>query len=746
MQKTNEIESLDFIDNYILSSFDFTNSIANNNTDNSNIIKTKMIPISTPSSPTLQLGSYSASIMPKSLTVINNENETSILSLNSSIRRDSLIEQKSSTPKISSTLTKEFAILSDLYEKGILNDGTQFNPTNSCSTKNTKPEFQQNDLLENQMLSPIIGDCIKPKLKRLANNQYNSNNDLLLRKTLKKNLIKSQLLDFESINSNKNGDEIKSIKHSISFDNSETSSLMNYSLKECGFATASGKKLSFDVNSLDKVKELHDDESNNKNGFKSNIDQPSNIVEDKKLSFLHVPNKKSTTESNDQIIKFDFTTAKGKQISMSADALENAKKLIEADISIDTVNDKRELSIVSSGFTTAKGKQISMSANALENAKKLIEADIDTVNDKRELSIFSSGFTTAKGKQISMSANALENAKKLIEADIDTVNDKRELSIVSSGFTTAKGKQISMSANALENAKNKIQIDNEEIISAKNNLTEPTIISSGFSTAKGKMLQVNSNLLAKEMQKHEKLNLDTEFPTMQTLTNTNEEKKNEKKKLDNENKEDTNPVKCSSVLTKRTETNNRNYKSYKKPKFISKAELTEKIDENKLKVNEFPRKQQCNDFDANKTHEDKSYINDNNSNTNSFLCCYGLKMNTQERTEIEQSINTLLLNESLNSTNQALNKTNLNLVTDNDNSKSDISDLCSFNIYNNANNTNYLDLVKTMEISVDNKKAPSFKQYIIKPIFKVEKMNTIALKSFEHAKLDGKNMHKSDCY
>ena len=36
MQKTNEIESLDFIDNYILSSFDFTNSIANNNTDNSN--------------------------------------------------------------------------------------------------------------------------------------------------------------------------------------------------------------------------------------------------------------------------------------------------------------------------------------------------------------------------------------------------------------------------------------------------------------------------------------------------------------------------------------------------------------------------------------------------------------------------------------------------------------------------------------------------------------------------------------
>ena len=662
MQKTNEIESLDFIDNYILSSFDFTNSIANNNTDNSNIIKTKMIPISTPSSPTLQLGSYSASIMPKSLTVINNENETSILSLNSSIRRDSLIEQKSSTPKISSTLTKEFAILSDLYEKGILNDGTQFNPTNSCSTKNTKPEFQQNDLLENQMLSPIIGDCIKPKLKRLANNQYNSNNDLLLRKTLKKNLIKSQLLDFESINSNKNGDEIKSIKHSISFDNSETSSLMNYSLKECGFATASGKKLSFDVNSLDKVKELHDDESNNKNGFKSNIDQPSNIVEDKKLSFLHVPNKKSTTESNDQIIKFDFTTAKGKQISMSADALENAKKLIEADISIDTVNDKRELSIVSSGFTTAKGKQISMSANALENAK------------------------------------------------------------------------------------NKIQIDNEEIISAKNNLTEPTIISSGFSTAKGKMLQVNSNLLAKEMQKHEKLNLDTEFPTMQTLTNTNEEKKNEKKKLDNENKEDTNPVKCSSVLTKRTETNNRNYKSYKKPKFITKAELTEKIDENKLKVNEFPRKQQCNDFDANKTHEDKSYINDNNSNTNSFLCCYGLKMNTQERTEIEQSINTLLLNESLNSTNQALNKTNLNLVTDNDNSKSDISDLCSFNIYNNANNTNYLDLVKTMEISVDNKKAPSFKQYIIKPIFKVEKMNTIALKSFEHAKLDGKNMHKSDCY
>jgi hypothetical protein len=688
MKNNDEIESLDYIDNYILSSFDCTNSNENNNLNNLDIIKDRIIPLSTPSSPTLQLGTYSAtsSLSSKPSSLINSENENTILLSTSSISNSSLIiDQKSSTPKVSSKLSKELAVLNDLYEQGLLNDATQISSNKTINSNN----YLKNHENTSFSVSPIIANNMKPQLSRLANNNdLSSSNNGLLRQTLKNNLFKSQFFELELTADYQQNNENKSMKHSKSFENDKISSLIT----KCGFTTAGGKKLPFDNSSLKKVKELLDDDD---------------------------------TKTDASISNSLAATVKKEYLSSSAVAFASAQKTIEYETpstnSI-TPSDKNH-EIITSGFTTAKGNNISLKSSSLENAKKLMEIDKIIEPSNPETAIVSTGFPTAKGKQISLSLNALENAKKLTETDKSGTNAVKALdsSNITSDFSTAKGKKISLSASSLENAQKIIDIDNEI-----NKLKEDSVISIGFTTATGKQLQVSANLLNKEMSKYENMVIDNDCLPSKIIN----DEENIQKPSSIDTKINISTQIKTSIPTNKAENFNRNSKSFKQPKLINKSILNESTNDNKTKMEDSIVTENLN----NSKIGEKSVLNESKGlNTSSFLCHYGIKLNTQERAEIEQSINTLLLNESFNTT-QPFN-TSIHMEIEYENK---IDDLCSFSIKNRVSSTSYLDLVKTIEINTDHRKNKSFKPVLVKPVFKLNKLDNIVSKRFMEEKLGGK--------
>ena len=124
-------------------------------------------------------------------------------------------------------------------------------------------------------------------------------------------------------------------------------------------------------------------------------------------------------------------------------------------------------------------------------------------------------------------------------------------------------------------------------------------------------------------------------------------------------------------------------------------------------------------------------------NSSSFLRNYGIKLNTQERNEIEESISTLLLNESFNSSTQPFFTTIPMETTEKNKNQTQIGNLCSFSIHSRVNSTQYLDLVKTIEINSDNKKISNFKPVLIKPVFKLYKLENVVTKSVMDVKLGG---------
>ena len=595
--KNNDLEPLDFIDNYILSSFDPTNANENNNLNLYELMNEKLVP-ATISSSTDLLGTFSPTI--------NNENESTILLPNNSLS----VEQKFSTPKISTTLTKEFAVLNDLYEKGSLNDATQL-----IDNKNNEQSFQ---------LSPIIASNTKPKQTRLANNQSQKSD--LLRKTLTNNLIKSQQLS----STYKQETEVNSVKPTKLFDDEDIS---NNSLASCGFTTAGGKKLSFETNSLEKVKTLYEEE---------------------KIQFQ----KSIETTTNSSFINSGFTTAQGKKIEISQTTLAAAQKLIDNDTNVNkSQNETNDKMMNCIGFTTARGKQIDINPTALAAAKKLIDTDTNvnkSQNETNDKTINFTGFATAKGKQIEINPTALAAAKKLVDVDSDMIG-----------------------------------------LNIPNKVTE---VSSGFSTAKGKSIEQNKqeDAIANKISKAKELS-----------DLTNEQPFNEvKSKLENQTGKP---------------------KLFKKPQFL-KPKFNESANDNKIKIDESTNSKD-NKENLNETNiNNKSAIDTSN---NSLLCHYGLKLSTQERHEIELSINTLLLNESFNSTfNNSVNK---EYEIEN---KNNIDDLHSFNIHSNLEGFDYLELIKTVENKV--KKPPNLKQLLVKPIFKIYKLKSDASKNFENEEFDGK--------
>ncbi|XP_030836797.1 uncharacterized protein LOC584780 [Strongylocentrotus purpuratus] len=113
------------------------------------------------------------------------------------------------------------------------------------------------------------------------------------------------------------------------------------------------------------------------------------------------------------------------------------------------------------GFSSASGKAIFVSPEALKKAERLLE-DVDREKPPEEFQLNLSsvdhqcGFQSASGKSIAVSDAALSKAKKII-AEVDShdeeIDDSSEKQQISLGFTSAGGSVINISAAAMAKAR-----------------------------------------------------------------------------------------------------------------------------------------------------------------------------------------------------------------------------------------------------------------------------------------------------
>ncbi|XP_061073752.1 breast cancer type 2 susceptibility protein [Conger conger] len=255
-----------------------------------------------------------------------------------------------------------------------------------------------------------------------------------------------------------------------------------------------------------------------------------------------------------------FRTASGKGVSISPNALEQAKALFqdcdeqtECEIPgavIDRINGEtcsRPMNPMptGSGFVSASGKGVSISAKALLEVKDMFEnsdgiVDSATANGSREgntnakscepnsnLGKVNYGFSSAGGKRVSVSKKALLRAHALLKECDDKQHlepDRLEFMKGSAcdpqhkngcGFSTASGKGVSISLKALQEAKArfadcdnatetpeigevKVETLYENSTSAhKKDPVKNNYNNCGFSTASGKGVSVSKNALLK---------------------------------------------------------------------------------------------------------------------------------------------------------------------------------------------------------------------------------------------------------
>jgi breast cancer 2 susceptibility protein len=123
------------------------------------------------------------------------------------------------------------------------------------------------------------------------------------------------------------------------------------------------------------------------------------------------------------------------------------------------------------GFSSASGKKIEVSDQALEQAKKLFESEESVPSNPTEPAPSCLGFSSASGKKIEVSDQALEQAQKLFKNDEVITSDSRpskpKTSETFGGFSSAGGKKIQVSTEALKQAKRLFESD-EKADSARN--------------------------------------------------------------------------------------------------------------------------------------------------------------------------------------------------------------------------------------------------------------------------------------
>ncbi|XP_034722037.1 breast cancer type 2 susceptibility protein [Etheostoma cragini] len=193
-----------------------------------------------------------------------------------------------------------------------------------------------------------------------------------------------------------------------------------------------------------------------------------------------------------------FSTASGKKVSVSDDALTKAKSLLNESATFEDTNKqlKHKEDIFpthNGGFQMASGKGVTISSAAEKKAKTLLN-ECDKVEDKIYLKPThskmavpgpqsrNSGFLAASGKPVAFSSEALQKAKALfsdisLSAEIPAVPDTRNSDKKQDnadntekkhcGFTTAGGAKVHVSQKSLLKAKNLLEEFDDGSISTK---------------------------------------------------------------------------------------------------------------------------------------------------------------------------------------------------------------------------------------------------------------------------------------
>nr|XP_034317664.1 breast cancer type 2 susceptibility protein homolog isoform X2 [Crassostrea gigas] len=218
-----------------------------------------------------------------------------------------------------------------------------------------------------------------------------------------------------------------------------------------------------------------------------------------------------------------FMSASGKKIQVSEEALnhvkletlkteegkENEKPVFQNDETKPVMNSSESMSCP---FLSASGKQISVSASALESTKSFFDDNEKDVSSLTTDSKKFSPFHSASGKSVSVSKKSLEIARAILEEDHEMKtlrtaaatglpNETHSKEKSFSPFESASGRKVSVSQKSLEMARAKLE-DNEgpEKQTSTPKISKVHYIEgdiSPFQSASGKSVSVSKKYLEK---------------------------------------------------------------------------------------------------------------------------------------------------------------------------------------------------------------------------------------------------------
>ncbi|XP_072171447.1 uncharacterized protein [Diadema setosum] len=291
-----------------------------------------------------------------------------------------------------------------------------------------------------------------------------------------------------------------------------------------GFQTGRGKKIQICQSSLQKARQLLSEELENDPSQGTNIQQ-SNLI-----------------KSSDSSGTTAFQTGRGKQIQVSASSLQKARQMLseECDKNYQDIKQSDQIESVNApegtvGFQTARGREIHVSAAALQKAKQILSEEcgtdhppeVKTIQRSAQINSVSSygktvGFQTGRGKKVEVSASSLQKARKLLSENDDNNEWSHSRGTLENthmklhggsgeivGFQTGGGKRIQVSASSLQKAKEILSDEwDRDYPSTHEDIQQTTHMKSqsrpgeivGFQTGGGKQIQVSASSLQKARQ------------------------------------------------------------------------------------------------------------------------------------------------------------------------------------------------------------------------------------------------------
>ena len=309
-------------------------------------------------------------------------------------------------------------------------------------------------------------------------------------------------------------DRVKNIFNDEDVNNKESESYQdlheeNGPTKFVGFASAAGKKVQISNEALAKVKNIFNDEDVNDKESKTETCQTS-CAENGPTKFV------------------GFASATGKRVDISKEALAKVKNIFndeevgdrsENNQTLDTENGPMKFV----GFSSATGKKVDISKEALARVRNIFnDEDVSDKKSKTETCptinpencpIKFAGFSSATGKKVDISKEALAKVKNMFnDEDVDDKESKSDTPqtlnaekgpMKFAGFSSASGKKVDISKEALAKVRNTFNDEVESDIESKSDTHQ---ISSGprkfvgFASATGKKVDISEEALAKLKQ------------------------------------------------------------------------------------------------------------------------------------------------------------------------------------------------------------------------------------------------------